>query len=179
MHRGNFGRFGHRRKSKSKSTAFPRFALQRDFSPLLFDETLRDCQPQSRAFTGGIRVPLNLPEFLENDLLVLSSDTYPCIGYRYTNLVAIFNASDVDPAVLRREFDRIAKQVVQNLLKTHSIGIHRPVRLQLLLDLDIFRHCQWTDRGEDFRQSIPHLKVFTSQFELPGFDFREIQNVID
>src|SRR5437870_11879924 len=119
------------------------------------------------------------PSICRNSLLVLSSDTYPCIGYRYTNLVAIFNASYVDPAVLRREFDRIAKQVVQNLLKTNSIGIHRPVRLQLLLDLDIFSHCQWTDCGEDFRQSIPDLKVFASQFELPGFDFREIQNVID
>src|ERR1700724_258612 len=105
MFRGCSGSYG---QGKSKSAAFPRFAFQRDFSALLFNQTPSDRQSQPRTFIGSICVPLDLPEFLENNRLVLSSNTYPCIRYRYTNLVPTFNAIDVDSAILRRELDRIA-----------------------------------------------------------------------
>ena len=90
---------------------------------MLFDETLRDRQSQSRAFIGGICVSLNLAEFLENGCMVLSSDTYPRIGYRYANVVRLFTAIDVDSTRLWRELDRVAQQVIENLLKTDSIRI--------------------------------------------------------
>ena len=35
------------------------------------------------------------------------------------------------------------------------------------------------DGGENLRQSILDPEIFPAEFELPGFDFREIQNVID
>jgi len=114
----------------------------------LFDETLRDRQPQTRAFTPAICAPVNLPEFLENNLLVLGPDAYPRIGYRYANEVSIFQAIDLDTPTLRGELDRVAEQVIKNLFETDSIGIDSPICFQNSFNLDIFRHCQWTNGGE-------------------------------
>jgi hypothetical protein len=84
--------------------------------------------------------PSALAEFLKNDRLLLSSDTYPSLGYRHTNLVPLFNAIDVDSAVLWRELHRVAQQVIENLLKADSIGIHGKIRLEPLLNLDTLYH---------------------------------------
>jgi hypothetical protein len=104
----------------------------------MFNQTLRDRQSQSRAFVGGIFVSLNLPEFLKDDRLILSSNTYPGVGDGYRNLSPIFDAVNVDSAILWREFNRVAKQVIENLLKADSIGIDWKIRLDLVPNLDIF-----------------------------------------
>ena len=86
--------------------------------------------------------------------------------------------SIVDLAILGSEFHGIAEQVVQDLLETNPISIDAQIRLELLLNLDVLCHRQWTDRREHLRQSFLNLEVFAADFELSSFDFRKIQDVI-
>ena len=81
------------------------------------------------------------------------------------------NAIDVDLAALGREFHRIAQQVVQDLLETNSISIDGQISLQVLLNLDVLRHGQRTDGGEDLRQGIFDLEIFASEFDCPASIF--------
>src|ERR1700730_2710017 len=174
--RGYFGPYG---QGKTKSAAFSGFALQEHLPALLFDETLRDRQSQSRTFTGGACVSFNLTKFLEYQPLILGSDTYPCISHRYANAVFNFQAMDVDPATLGRELDCVAQQVVQDLLKADAVGENGRVCFHLLLDPDVLLHCQRTNCRENLREGFCDVKIFTVKFELSGFDLREIQNVVD
>src|SRR5579872_2699369 len=166
-------------QSEGKLASSSWFTLQRDFPALLFDETFRDRQSQSRAFSGIALSVFNLAEFLKNDCLILSSNADPCIGYRYANFAPVSTAIDVDSAVPWSELNRVAEQVIKNLFKTHSISMHGEIRLEAVLNLDILCHGQRTNSGENLRQSILNLKIFAPEFQLSGFDFREVENVID
>jgi hypothetical protein len=61
----------------------------------LFDQTPGDRQPQADAFLDGSSRPLDLPELLEDDPLILGSDADARIRYRNANRVSIFVAIDV------------------------------------------------------------------------------------
>jgi hypothetical protein len=60
-------------------------------------------------------------------------------------------AIDIDSARLWRELHSIAQEVVQDLFETDPISIDVLIAFHLLLDLDIFCHCQRPDCGENLR----------------------------
>ena len=48
------------------------------------------------------------------------------------------------------EFDRVTQQVVQDLFKTHAIGLNERIALYLLLNPDVLGHSQWMNGGQYF-----------------------------
>jgi len=65
-----------------------------------------------------------------------------------------------------RELDCIAQQVVQDLLKTDTVGENGRAGFQVLLNPDVLRHGQRANRGEDFRKGFRNVKILTVKFEL-------------
>src|SRR5258708_488348 len=115
---------------------------------------------------GAIGAALNLSKFVENDLLVFRPDAYTRVGYRHAHEVPVIDALDGDTAAFGREFDRVAEQVVEDLLKAHAIRRNQGLALYLLLNPDILGHPNGLDRREVLRQSIRHKKLFASQLQL-------------
>src|SRR5579863_5610579 len=113
-----------REKRKSELATFAQFAFFGDPAPLLLDQSSRDGQPQSRSLLRVRCTTLDLPEFVEDNLLILRRDPDPRIGYRGADEVPVVHTLDADPATLGRELDRVAEQVVQNLLKSYPVCLH-------------------------------------------------------
>src|ERR1700722_6174977 len=113
-------------------------------------------------------VSLDLPEFLENHLLIFRPDADACVGYGDASQMRTFSTSDVDSAGLGREFDRIAKQVAQDLFEAHALGIYGSIRPQRMPHLNVFGHRQGMNDRKNFRQSVPDLELFAVELELPG-----------
>src|SRR4029077_14954870 len=126
-------------------------ALDRNLASLLFHQPFRDGKPQSCALWGVISTSLDLSEFLKYNLLIFGPDADPGVGYRHVYELRDISARDGNQATLGSEFDRVAEQVVEDLLKTHSICSNQRIAVQLLLNPDVLGHCQWGNSGQHFR----------------------------
>src|ERR1700727_3208609 len=108
---------------------------------------------------GGISTTFNLPEFVENDLLVFRSDTYARICHGHAYKVPVVYALDSDIAAFGCEFHRVAEQVVEDLLKADAICPTERLALYSLLNPDVLSHSQRMNGGKNFRYVIFHQKI--------------------
>ncbi len=78
------------------------------------------------------------------------------------------------------ELDRVGNQVEQHLAQTHGVGAHGgQVALHLLNNLDGLVAHQ-PRRGRDHAGNcIGHVEFLEGEFHLAGFDFREVEDVVD
>src|SRR5260370_3596790 len=128
---------------------------------------------------GRCRPGFKLTKFFENRGLILRSTAYSSVLYGYADKIPDSMVINLDLPAFWRELHSIAEQVVENLLETHTIGVHRQAGSGLLLDVDVLCHCERTNGRQNLRQGFRNLKIFTTKFELPGLDLGQIQNVID
>src|SRR5712692_7480126 len=128
---------------------------------------------------GRCRPSFQLTKFFENRGLILRSNAYSCVLYGYAGKIPDLMVINLDLAAFWGELHSIAEQVVQDLLETHTIRIHRQAGCTFLLDIDVFCHCERTNGRQNLRQGLRNLKIFTAKFELPGLDLGQIQNVVD
>src|SRR5580692_8822225 len=100
---------------------------------------------------GGVRTTFNLPELVENDLLVFRSDTDPSVCHGHSYKVPVVYALDSDIAAVGREFHRVAEQVVQDLLEADAVCLEERLALYPLLNPDVLSHSQRMNGGKNFR----------------------------
>jgi len=86
---------------------------------------------------------------------------------------------DPDAAVLRGELHGVAQQVVEHLLETRPIGANRHAGGHLVVDGDLLDFRQRRDRREHFLQGIGREERFAVQIDTSGFDFGDIQEIVD
>ena len=94
----------------------------------------------------------------------------PRIAHAKADLSVIRFGSQVHAAAGRRKLDRIAQQVIQNLLKSFSITIREERGGYLAADFDTFDFSQGFRDGKDFRGGIRCGKLLMAQIDPPGFD---------
>src|SRR5262249_43925279 len=80
--------------------------LDPDLAPVQLDELSRQRETEPRALHLLVRCP-DLPEFLENRLLILRRDADSGVGDRNLNGPVDGLRPDLNPSALRRELDRI------------------------------------------------------------------------
>src|SRR5262245_11837946 len=95
-----------RRQRKRERRALTHLALHPDPAAVQLDELPRQRQPEPRAFDLLGRRP-DLPKLLEDRLLVLRGDTDPGVRHGDLRRPVLQPGSDVDPAPLRRELQRV------------------------------------------------------------------------
>src|SRR5579859_2292507 len=87
---------------------------------------------------------------------------------------------DGNPPVFRGELDRVAQQVVYNLLELRFVTEKRG---QALGDCELQRErffiSQSLDDGEDVLQSGPDAEISARQFQPPGFHLGEVEHVVN
>src|SRR5262249_54149751 len=109
------------RDRERKRRALPLRALYRDPAAMQLDELPRERQAQASALHLLVRRP-DLPELLEDRLLILGGDADSRVRDAALNQAVVHPGSDVDPAALRRELDRVGEQVQQHLLHLALVG---------------------------------------------------------
>src|SRR6185295_8991549 len=93
--------------------SFPDTALDPDLTAMRVDDSFRD--RQSQAGSASARSVRRLPVPVEDTIEMLACDPRTGVPHRKNQLpVAVFRAHD-DPAVARRELDRVAEQVPEHL----------------------------------------------------------------
>src|SRR5712692_8063534 len=162
------------RKREAEATSLTWAALQANFPSLLLNQSLGDGQSQPCPFLCALTGTLNLPKFLKDHLLVFWADPNASIRNRDEYQGSILTAIDLHSSPLRSEFNRIAKKVVEDLLKADSVCINRTTGPHSLLDIDFFCHCQRPDCRQHLRQTIANVEVFASQLQLSGLDLGKI-----
>src|SRR5579872_5607287 len=123
--------------------------------------------------------PLDLSEFLEDQILIFTPDTDSRICHRHAYKVPGVNALNADAAAVGSKFDCVAEQVVENLLKTHAICLNQKFTLNLLFNLDVLGNDQRMNDGEYFRHGILHRKLFAVQLQLSRLNLGKVQDVVD
>src|SRR5262245_62852837 len=92
----------------------PDLALDPDPPPVQLDELPAERQPQPSTLGLLVR-SADLPEFLEDRLLVLGRNPDPRIGHRDLDRVLQWPSLDIDAAAIGRELDRVGEQVQDHL----------------------------------------------------------------
>src|ERR1044072_1667230 len=94
-----------------------------------------------RALRGAVR----LAEALEDMRQKLRLDAVACIGDNYLQVLAHPTELDVDPSLLRREFDCVGEQVPNHLLQTHRFTEDKSrILIDQSNDLDFLCLCRRT-----------------------------------
>ena len=77
------------------------------------------------------------------------------------------------------EFNRIAEQIAQHFLQTHHVAdeLQRNARLDFPEKFDAFFMRMRRKHGGDSGDSMLQIEFFLIDVQLPGFDFREIENI--
>src|SRR5690606_31639682 len=106
-------------------------------------ELSRDRQAQSGPAVAPAVSTVDLIERIENAVQLLLLNTYTCVGYRKGDGIGIGGPNAQRYAAALGEFDRVRKQIAQDLLKTMTVGIQRNRRArvddQLNIDLLLLR----------------------------------------
>jgi hypothetical protein len=146
---------------------------------LLLHEALGDGESQPRALLRVCITALDLAEFLKNKLLIFGTNANSCVAHRDANRIPLLVTVNVNSALFGGKFHSIAEQVVENLLKAHTIGIDGEIGFQSVLERDLFCHSQRTDGRKNLRQRLVDWEALAMKFNQPGFNFGKIQDVID
>src|SRR5262249_27813443 len=101
------------RESEGRPPAY--LALHPDPSAMQLNELPGQGQPEPGPLDLLVRRP-DLPELLEDRLLVLRCDAYASIGDGDLCHAIVHRGADVDPAALQRELKGIGEQVQEDLL---------------------------------------------------------------
>src|SRR5262245_28611773 len=107
------------RNEHLEGTTLIHFAFHRDRSAMRLDEFPRDRQSDSTPLIHHTLWKVVLEEALENPVLFLRWDSYPCIHYKYLNPTARIIRHGVGinqyfyPTILLRKLERVRKQVEQ------------------------------------------------------------------
>ena len=80
---------------------------------------------------------------------------------------------------LRREFHRVAQQVVQDLLEAHAVGVNRRGNRNAVIDVDGFGRRTGPDGGNRLVHALPDIEDLALDAQASRFDLAEIQNVVD
>ena len=94
-------------------------ALDPDVPAVCFDESLRDRETQTR--TSSLTF-LRLPESLEYVGHIVWSDSSSRVGDAEQYLSVLGRCTDSDRAARLREFDRVAEEILEDLVQAMSVG---------------------------------------------------------
>lgn len=83
---------------------------------------------------------INLPEFFEDHALVLGPDADARVRHAESYRRSVVVTVNFDLTTLGCEFDRVAQQVIQNLLEANPIGANSALSFNPLLHLNALGH---------------------------------------
>src|SRR6185436_3826841 len=80
-----------------------------------------------------------------------------------------------------REFDRVAKQIYQHLPETAGVANDglRDTGFEETCQFQAFLSRANTERGHGILQTFPQVEADWLQLHFPGFNLREIEDVVD
>src|SRR5215475_9209715 len=143
------------------------------------DELPSERQAEAGALDLLVRHP-DLPELLEDHLLILGSDANPGVGDRHLDYSLVHGRPDVDPAALERELQRVGEQVQQHLLDLSLVGADRAERLmEPSAEDDATAARALTNESECAVDRGSEIEVGYLQLHPPRLDLGEIQDVVD
>ena len=172
-------------RGESEGAALAQLALDGDFPAHHLNELGRNGQPQSRACApAGGRV-IDLLERLKDQGLLLLGDADAGVRDRKRKLRLFGGPRDNhdvhrNPALFC-EFHGIADQVGQNLAESAGIAHQRirDIRMDPQYKVEPFLTGPVSERIERVLQAVAEAERNAGQFQLAGFDLRDIENVVD
>src|SRR5208282_6465998 len=98
------------------------------------DEIAGDVQPKAEALGGGVLSVANLPESLEEQVLIFQRNSRPLIGdadFRAT--LGGAPSPEIDASAGRGEFDRVDREIDQDASGFFGVGINLgKIRIEIL-----------------------------------------------
>ena len=145
-----------------------------------FDQALDQREAEAGSVVLAAERAVHLPEWREGLLHMLRRDADPVVRHPNPKAVALQGAADGDLSAGRREFQGIGHEVDENLADLPLVG---PEMGQGALDVGFdgqagglsLRRYHLEGAFDDVR----HIDRFLKQFQLAGFGFRQIQNVVE
>ncbi len=173
-------RFSRHIQFDPEHAALPDRAFHADFATHQFDQPLAHHQADAGAFLGAgllsetIERLEKLREFFGRQSFtgILHADAYALRGARA--------ARHFDRSLRAVVFDRVGKQVDQNLLHPGSVGMNKVRGFEpgkTHADAAFLR--LWFDHGLAFEHDVDQRHGFQRQRQLARLDQREIENLVD
>ena len=158
----------------------PRFAFHRYITPKHGAKALRDGQAQSGATIFPCRRRVGLGKIDKQPVELFRGHADTGIGNRdFDGIVRLQRDGDADGAVFG-ELAGIAEQVEDHLADAGDIGMHgRQDRRQVHLDLVVVGGRQRLRHVDAVADQGGEVERLDMNFHLAGFDFREIEDVVD
>ncbi|MBV6470895.1 MAG: hypothetical protein NBKEAIPA_02820 [Nitrospirae bacterium] len=147
----------------------------------LFDD--RQTEPGAAVPTGGRAVGLG--ECVEDAGLGRQGDADAAVDDRQPeHHVRAGVGQDVGrygDAPYLRKFDRVAEEIQDNLAQPYriSLEIERDCCRDVLRQTEVFAPGRLAEQFQGFIQELRKIEIHRLQFQFAGFDFGEVQNVID
>src|SRR5215472_4126137 len=113
------------RQREGEGRALSNLAHHPDLSTVKFDELAGDGEAEASAF-GFLRSGTDLPEFLEDSLLIFESDAYTGVGDGDLGNAIANISTHIDSPTFGGELERVGKEVQEHLLHLPLIGVNCP-----------------------------------------------------
>src|SRR5439155_11201824 len=154
-------------------------ALHPDLSSMEFDELPGEREPKSGALDLLVCRP-NLPELLEDRLLILRRDADPRVADCYLDEAVLQPGADVDPSPFGRELQGVGQEVQEHLLHLSLVTTDDP---QTLFDgaskPDPAPACPFSDEDQRVLEGVGQVELRPLQLHAARPDLREIEDVVD
>src|SRR5439155_14311749 len=119
-------------------------------------------------------------KLLEHRLLILRRDADTRVGDRHLNRAVNRFRPDLNPAALRRELNRVRKEVEEDLADFPLVGVDLAESLvNAPVQVDAPPCRSLADQRQRIVDGHGQVEVRYLQLHPPGLDLREIQNVVD
>lgn len=164
---------------------FARRAVDADFAAHLLDQALGNHQAQPRAAGLARQRVVGLAEGLEQRAHVLAGQADTGVLHADAQLHAVLlfvlDHCPGHDGALAGELDRVADQVGEDLLQAQRVADQRQRRVAVhqAHQFQLFGMGGGCEDGQGVLQQVPKVERDAVEHQLAGFDFREIEDLVD
>src|SRR2546428_1825467 len=154
-------------------------ALDPDVAAMQSGETPRQREPKAGALLLAIDSRIDLLELVEDPALVSDRDADAGVGDRNLGRVRKTRSGDADGPACRRELDRVGDEVQEHLLELAGVRFDVAKTGGDALEADRFLGRQRPYCVANLVDDIGDRNHLEPQLHLAGFDFGEVEDVVD
>ena len=155
-------------------------ALDPELAAEMADDLTRDRQAEPGALRLTGESIADLPEFLENDFLVLGVDAGSVVPHVHTNGPRIVSQPDLDFALfLVAELGGVRKQVEHDLHQAVAVRENGGRALERGRDPDVPVLEKLAGRNDRVGDDLPHVDIRVVPLRIARFELGEIEHLID